>query len=144
MKKTLEKHPDTRYVFFMTHLPILPASLGAPFWLVPGYANIAAMLEERNTLILAAHTHSPSLSTRTTDRGKLTQLIVSSMGNTWKSKRGKGKCGDWASFVSAVESSIPNAKNPEKIRKQWAAWKSSGKHTFRHLFPNSGFAVLDK
>lgn len=143
VKKTLDKHPDTRYVFFMTHLPILPASLGAPFWLVPGYANIAAMLEKRNTLILAAHTHSPSLATRTTGHGKLTQLIVSSMGNAWKSKRGKGKCGDWASFVSAVESSIPNAKNPEKIRRRWTAWQKSGDHTFRHLFPNSGFAVLE-
>ena len=143
VKKTLDAHPDTRYVFFMTHLPILPASLGAPFWLVPGYDKIAAMLEKRNTLILAAHTHSPSLATRTTGRGKITQLIVSSMGNSWKPKRGKGKCGDWASFVSAVESSIPKAKNPDKVRKQWAAWKNSGDHTFRHLFPNSGFAVLE-
>ena len=143
VKKTLAAHPDTRYVFFMTHLPVLPASLGAPFWLVPGYANIAGMLEKRNTLILAAHTHSPSLSTRTTEWGKLTQLIVSSMGNAWKSKRGRGKCGDWTSFVSAVESSIPNAKNPEKIRKRWMEWKNTGDHTFRHLFPNSGFVVLE-
>ena len=143
VKKTLAAHPDTRYVFFMTHLPILPASLGAPFWLVPGYDKIAALLETRNTLILAAHTHSPSLSTRTTKRGKLTQLIVSSMGNSWKAKRGKGKCGDWESFVAAVENGIPKAKNPEKIRKLWTAWKNSGDHTFRHLFPNSGFAVLE-
>lgn len=143
VKKTLAAHPDTRYVFFMTHLPILPASLGAPFWLVPGYDKIAGLLETRNTVILAAHTHSPSLATRTTKRGKLTQLIVSSMGNSWKAKRGKGKCGDWESFVAAVENGIPKAKNPEKIRKLWTAWKNSGDHTFRHLFPNSGFAVLE-
>ena len=87
VKKTLAAHPDTRYVFFMTHLPVLPASIRAPFWLVPGYDKIAGMLETRNTLILAAHTHSPSLSTRTTARGKLTQLIVASLGNSWKGRK---------------------------------------------------------
>ena len=143
VRKTLEKHPDTRYVFFMTHLPVLPASIRAPFWLVPGYANIAAMLEKRNTLILAAHTHSPSLSTRTTVRGKLTQLIVASLGSAWSSKRIKGKFSDWAGFVSAVEGEIPKAKNPEKIRRRWMDWKSSGDMTFQYFFANSGFVVLE-
>ena len=143
VKKTLAAHPDTRYVFFMTHLPVLPASIRAPFWLVPGYDKIAGMLEKRNTLILAAHTHSPSLSTRTTARGKLTQLIVASLGNSWTSKRIKGKFSDWADFVSAVEREIPKAKNPEKIRKRWTDWKSSGDMTFQYFFANSGFVVLD-
>ena len=143
VKRMLEKHPDTRYVFFMTHLPLLPASLGRPFWIVPGYDKIAAMLEKRNTLILAAHTHSPSLATRTTDGGKLTQLIVSSMGSSWSPKRAKGKCVNWASFVKSVEEGIQKAKKSEKASRQWANWKSSGRHTFRHLFRNSGFAVLE-
>ena len=143
VKKTLDAHPDTRYVIFMTHLPLLPASIRAPFWLVPGYDKIAAMLETRNTLVLAAHTHSPSLSTRTTVRGKITQLIVSSMGNAWSSKRIKGKFLDWAGFVSAVEGEIPKAKNPEKIRKRWTDWKSSGDMTFQYFFVNSGFVVLE-
>ena len=143
VKKTLAAHPDTRYVFFMTHLPILPASIRAPFWLVPGYDRIAGMLETRNTLILAAHTHSPSLSTRVTKRGKLTQLIVASLGNAWSSKRIKGRSSDWEGFASAVEREIPKAKNPEKIRKRWADWKSSGDMTFQYLFANSGFVVLE-
>ena len=143
VKKALAAHPDTRYVFFMTHLPIMPASLGAPFWLVPGYDKIAAMLEKRNVLILAAHTHSPSLSTRTTKRGKLTQLIVASLGSTWSSKRGKGKCADWTSFASALEGGIQNGKNPEKARKRWTDWKNSGEFTFQHYLRNSGFAVLE-
>ena len=143
VKKTLAAHPDTRYVFFMTHLPILPASIRAPFWLVPGYDKIAEMLETRNTLILAAHTHSPSLSTRTTARGKLTQLIVASLGSSWTTKRIKGRFSNWAGFVSAVEGEIPKAKNPEKIRKRWADWKNSGDMTFQYFFANSGFVVLD-
>lgn len=143
VRKTLAAHPNTRYVFFMTHLPILPASLGAPFWLVPGYAKVAELLETRNTLILAAHTHAPSLSTRITKRGKLTQLIVASLGSTWTPKRARGKCGDWSSFVSGVESSIPKAKHPDKVRAAWAEWQGSGEMTFRHLCRNSGFAVLE-
>ncbi|MBP5531546.1 MAG: metallophosphoesterase [Lentisphaeria bacterium] len=143
VKKTLDRHPDTRYVFFMTHLPLMPASTGAPLWLVPGWDDIAGMLEKRNTLILAAHTHAPSLATRKTARGKLTQLIVSSMGNTWSSKRSKGRFGDWASYVKSADMNIPKAKNPEKSRKRWNAWKNSGDFTFRHLFGNSGFAVLE-
>ena len=143
VKKTLAANPDTRYVFFMTHLPILPGSIRAPFWMVPGYAKIAAMLETRNTLILAAHTHAPSLSTRTTRRGKLTQLIVASLGSSWMPKRGKAKFRDWASFASAVEKEIPKAKKPEKMRKLWADWQNSGEMTFRSLFGNSGFVVLD-
>lgn len=142
VKKSLAAHPDTRYVFFMTHLPVMPASLGMPFWLVPGYDRIAALLETRNTLILAAHTHSPSLSTRVTKRGKLTQLIVSSMGNAWSSKRAKGKCADWENFASEVEKNIPKGKNQEKVRKQWTQWKSSGEFTFQHFLRNSGFVVL--
>lgn len=142
VKKTLEAHPDTRYVFFMTHLPLMPASTGSPFWVVPGHTKIAEMLETRNALVLAAHTHAPSLVTRTTERGKLTQLIVSSMGNAWTPVPGKGKIDDWAGYAAAVEKSIPEAKDPEKTRKQWTEWKNSGEFTFRHLFRNSGFAVL--
>jgi len=143
VKKTLSDHPNTRYVFFMTHLPVMPASIGRPFWLVPGYDRIAGLLEKRNTLILAAHTHAPSLSTRTTGRGKLTQLIVASLGNSWSSKRGIGKCGNWASFVKSVEERIPKAKNPDKERKLWEDWKNSGEFEFRNFLRNSGFAVLE-
>ena len=142
VKKTLAAHPDTRYVFFMTHLPVMPASIGAPFWLIPGYDKIADMLETRNTLILAAHTHAPSLSTRVTKRGKLTQLIVSSMGNAWSPQRGKGRCADWKTFVSEAKKNISKEKNPEKERKKLAQWLQSGEFTFRHFLRNSGFAVL--
>jgi hypothetical protein len=143
VRKTLAAHPDTRYVFFMTHLPLMPASVGSPLWLVPGWDKIAGMLEKRNAVILAAHTHSPSLATRTTDNGKLTQLIVSSMGSAWSAKRRRGGYGDWKSFSDAAGKGIVKAKEPDKARKQWKAWKKSGKFTFRHLFHNSGFVVLE-
>ena len=143
VRRTLAEHPDTRYVFFMTHLPLMPASVGSPLWLVPGWDTIADMLEKRNTLILAAHTHSPSLTTRTTGRGKLTQLVVSSMGNAWSGKRRNGGCGDWAAFSAAADKGVLRAKKPEKAQALWKAWKNSGDFTFRHLFGNSGFVVLD-
>lgn len=143
VRKALADHPDTRYVFFMTHLPLMPVSVGSPLWLVPGWDTIAGMLEKRNTLILAAHTHSPSLAARTTDKGKLTQLVVSSMGNAWSGKRRRGAYGNWASFSEAAERGVAKAKNPDKARKRWNAWKNSGDFTFRQLFPNSGFVVLE-
>jgi len=143
VKKTLDNHPDTRYVVFMTHLPLLPASLGAPFWVVPGYDRIAALLETRNTLILAAHTHSPSLITRTSARGKLTQLIVSSMGSSWGKKQVPGEIGDWESYAAAVKKRFPQSRHSERDGKRWAEWEKSGAFTLRQFSGNAGFVILD-
>ena len=117
VKATLDAHPDTRYVFFMTHLPLLPASIGGPFWLVPGHDRIVKLLEKRNTLILAAHTHAPSLSTRTTKQGKVTQLIVSSMGHSWGMKLKPEGCRDCESFdICTCGCPLEIKQNAEFIR----------------------------
>lgn len=145
VRETLAACPDTRYVFFMTHLPLLPAAIGRPFWVVPGHDRIVKLLEKRNTLILAAHTHSPSLGSRTTKQGRLTQLIVSSMGHSWGMKLKPEGCRSWKSYAAAVEKRFAarEAKKNTDVRKRWEAWKHSGTFTFRHLFGNSGFVVLE-
>ena len=143
VKKTLAEHPKTRYVFFMTHLPILPASVGSPFWLLPGHHRISALLETRRTVILAAHTHIPSLVSRSTVNGKLVQLIVSSVGTAWSRRVSPAPLGDWPSYAAAVKKHLAQGKNAVKSEKEWLDMESMGTYTYEQLFYNAGFAVLD-
>ena len=141
--KVLKDHPDARYVFVLTHLPLIPASPRFPFWLTPGYLEIADMLETRRAAVLAAHTHIPSLAVRTTPRGKVTQLVTSSMGAYWSpDKPLPPHFTYWARFVKAakkVRQVGRNAQNPEK----WGPLEAKGKYAMSEFFDNSGFAVLD-
>ena len=41
------------------------------------------MLETRKSVILAAHTHAFSLTERKNDKGRLVQLVTTSMGSEW-------------------------------------------------------------
>ena len=143
VKRTLDANPDTRYVFFMTHLPLMPTSTGA-FWLVPGYDRIVRMLAERNSLVLAAHTHKPTLSTLTMKNdAKVTQLIVSSMGHSWNIKRGVRGYQSWEQYAAAFEKELPAARKSKKLRRQWREWNSCGTSTLRQLFRNTGFVILE-
>ena len=83
VRKTLAEHADARYVILMTHLPVLPVSVGSPFWLLPGWQEVAAMLETRKAVVLAAHTHLFSVTERKTEKGRLVQLVTTSMGSEW-------------------------------------------------------------
>jgi len=138
VRRTLGKHPDTRYVFVMIHIPLMPASPRT----IPACGKLASMLMRRNALILAAHTHAPSLTVWKTAEGTLTQLVVSSMGNAWRPKLLPGRIGSWKALVAAAEkdSADPQAR---KDAKQGGKWAASGDMSFRYLFRNSGFVVLD-
>lgn len=83
--KALTEHADARYVILMTHLPVLPVdSKGRyTFWLLPGWQEVAAMLETRKSVILAAHTHAFSVTERKNAKGRLVQLVTTSMGSEW-------------------------------------------------------------
>ena len=142
VKETLDANPDARYVFFLTHLPVLPASAKAPFWLLPGHFEIAELLENRQALILAAHTHVPSLTTRTTERGKLTQLVISSMGSQWAPDRVLApKVTSWQEFVEIGKAQPPIGWN-KKNRKRWPVLNAKGQYEFRQLFLNGGCVLL--
>ena len=142
VKRSLDANPDARFVFFMTHLPVLPASAGAPFWLLPGHYQVAALLETRQALILAGHTHIPSQECRVTKRGTLRQLIVSSMGNQWHPDRiVPPKITSWEEFVKIGKSRALRGKNKNNP-KLWPVMEKKGKYSFTQLFHNSGFALL--
>ena len=143
VRKSLEAHPDARYVFLMTHLPVLPGSVQNPVWLLPGYEEIAAMLETRKALVIAAHTHRPSLTTRTTPRGTLPQIVVSSMGCDWNPDRiVPNELTDWEKYAAAAMKARLVGRNT-RVPKEFPRIAALGSYTHRRDFTNSGFMVLD-
>ena len=142
VRQTLEANPDARCIFLLTHLPVLPASAQTPFWLLPGHYEIAELLETRQALILAAHTHIPSLACRVTERGKLRQLVVSSMGSQWSPERIVApKITTWQEFVEIGKARPLRGWN-KKNRQRWPVLEGKGKYDFRQLFLNSGCVLL--
>jgi hypothetical protein len=143
VRTTLEKNPSTRYVFFLTHMPLIPASVKYPFWLLPGHVEVMEMLEKRNAVVIAAHTHVASYAVRHTAGGELPQLVVTSMGSEWDpGKIIPPKFDSWESFSKASRArAVPRDRyNPAEM---WDPLEKRGVYTFRQLFGNSGFAVLD-
>ena len=83
LKKILDNNTDVRHTFFITHLPVLNCCLGNPGWLVKNFDTIRAWLLERNAIIIAAHTHVPSIIQAKRNGKQLTQVVVSSVGKNW-------------------------------------------------------------
>ena len=86
VKKTLEANKDARYVFFFTHLPLLPCCEVNPGWLLHGRSKILPMLAKRNAIVLTAHTHRHSFMSVKTPDGTISQMVVCSMGIQWNPK----------------------------------------------------------
>ena len=147
VRRSLEAHPRARYVFLLTHLPVLPASSGGPFWLLPGHYEIAALLETRRAVILAAHTHGFSLVTRTTRRGEIVQLITTSMGSEWNPQRiARTRPFGWNDLIARSKESEKGVKRSggkDKLQRQWQEMESQGSYTLRRFFTNSGFTVIE-
>ena len=142
VERTLEANPETRYVFFLSHLPVLPASAKVPFWLLPGHYKVAELLETRQTLILAAHTHVSSMELRVTERGTLRQLIVSSMGSQWNPEGfTPPRFTSWEELL-AVSKKLPERKKNKNNRKRWPVLEAKGTYFMRELFLNSGWVIL--
>ena len=143
VRKALEAHPDARYVFLLTHLPVLPACAKYPVWLLPGFEEIAAMLETRRALVIAAHTHRPSVTTRTTPRGRLPQIVVSSMGCDWNPDQiVPNDLTDWEKYAAAAMKAKLVGRNT-RVPKEFPKIAALGTYTHRRDFTNSGFMVLD-
>jgi hypothetical protein len=84
LEKILAENTDVRYTFFISHLPVLNCCTGNPAWLVSNFKAVRNLLLKRNAIIIAAHTHVPSLLQAERDGGKLTQVIVSTVGKSWR------------------------------------------------------------
>lgn len=140
VRKALASAPDARYVFFITHLPVLPCSVKSAGWLIPAKDKIIPLLAARNAIIIAAHTHWPSFISVTTPDGKLSQLVVCSMGNQWSPEK--------KPFVKkdSFEEYLKEARLRKKPTKSHLeALEMIEKFTvneFQMFSGNSGFAVI--
>lgn len=85
IERTLEAVPDTRYVFVVSHLALLPCDPDRALvrWLMPDPAETAALLASRNAVVLTGHTHWFHFVRYRHPEGIITQLAVSSIGTNW-------------------------------------------------------------
>ena len=84
LQELFKKYPKNRYVFLLTHLPLLPACTASPGWVLPYYRKVAEILFEHNAIVLSAHTHIPSVIKVSNGKGgRITQMIASSIGYAW-------------------------------------------------------------
>lgn len=140
IRKALKENKDARYIFFITHIPVLPCSLIVPEWLVQGDRIIADMLAKRNAIILAAHTHHPSYLSFSDKNGTLSQLVVSSMGNQWDPEGTPSLQTD--SFEDFAKASLKLKKNTEKRAAFFKRYEKYTMHKFNLFSSHSGFAVI--
>ena len=140
VRKALADHADARYVILMTHLPVLPVSAGNPFWLLPGWQEIAAMLETRRAVVLAAHTHVFSVTERKSGKGRLVQLVTTSMGSAWTPGHALQVAYTREQWRTAAGKK--GEKDP-KLAAKLAALDKSGAFSGTVYKGKSGFTVLD-
>ena len=143
VKKTLSAHPETRYVFVMSHLPVLVVGVTRPFWRLPGADKVLALVETRRSVILAGHTHTWSFVERRTDRGRTAQLISTSMGNAWTPGHVLEQTMDWPKYVEAVHATHGKDAKSQDLIKSFDAMAAAGKFTYAYYGSKSGFTVLD-
>ncbi len=82
IREALQSNRDARYVFVVTHLPVLPLS---GRWTAFGYdakdnrrKELLDLLCERNAVVLCGHVHLFSHSEYTGEKGKFSQVTVNS------------------------------------------------------------------
>lgn len=140
VRQALESNPDARYVFFLTHLPVLTCSVGNPGWLIPAVAPISKMLAKVNAVILTAHTHLPSFVSLDTPDGALSQMVVSSIGSSWFPDKPQGILyANFDEFAAAVDAKRLAKKNTQAAFK---AIRSSRINGYTIYSNNSGFVVV--
>ena len=142
VKKALLDNPTTRYVFLVTHLPVIPATVHSPFWNLPGNFEIASLLEKRKAVILAGHTHSFSIATRKSRNGKLVQLVSTSLGRDWLSGKPMQPSLDWTSVREAARKTV-RGKNAEKMKRKLEMLDSKGEYSARIYTRISGYVILN-
>ena len=119
---------------------ILPCSTGVPGWLAPRSSEIFDLLIQHNTVILAAHTHIPSLVKVKGEKGSISQLVVSSIGYNWNTGKPFGN------FINNRDEFFkhltPKKQNNKRARAPLALLKSLNVETFELYSNATGFVVL--
>ena len=140
VRDTLKKNPQNRYVFFITHLPILPCSTGVPGWLAPRSREIFDLLIQHNTIVLAAHTHVPSVVKVKGEKGSISQLVASSIGYNWNT--GKPFANHINNLDEFFKALPPSKQNNKRAKAPLAHLKSLTVETFELYANATGFVVI--
>ncbi|MBR0457638.1 MAG: metallophosphoesterase [Victivallales bacterium] len=119
VETTLEAHKNARYVFFLTHLPVLPSTRSKHiFWMVyekkPELRRrLLELLAERNAIVLSAHIHIQTLVNYRSPKGTITQFSSFSMPSAWK----KVEKYEEADGLKGLKATMEDAgkKNPEAL-----------------------------
>ncbi len=151
LRHALEEHPKTRYVFLLTHYPLFPAADHNTLCLVPYYMKVAALLEKRRGIVLTAHAHRFSRVTRTTARGRVTQMCFTSMGVNWANRslshrifgNSLKKEYDWESFLKAARKDMADSRHAAVLLEDLHGLAIAGKFTGEFFARKSGFAILE-
>ena len=139
VRKALADNPHSRYTFFITHLPVLSCS-GNVTWLTPANQAIRKMLARRNAVILTAHTHVPSFISVETPHGKLSQLVVCSMGSQWD-RQGAPQI-KYDTFEKFRKSLDPEYVKQAAVQKRLNEMAGYRMEAFEIYTRQSGFAVI--
>ena len=150
IRKSLEDHPDTRYVFLLTHHPVIPASVNGPLNLLPEYDKIAELLEKRKTFIMAAHTHVFSSISRVSKKGKLSQMVFVSLGKSWYGNSVFSRFfgndlkvrSNWDEYIRKVLKRIARKRKNSRWHLAVDDITWMGKYEASFFDEKSGFAVL--
>ncbi len=135
-EKSLKANPDSRYTFFISHVPLLPTSKRAVrSILTDDIYRLFNLLEKRNAIILSGHTHKVSVVryANPANGRRIDQLILNS---TVRSPKKQLK------FKLQVEN--PNAGFPAKAKKEKELWNKlyDGKITTLLHTDGTGYAIL--
>ena len=148
--RTLSENPDTRYVFLLTHYPLFPASIRSSLSLVPKYARIISLLEKRRAVILAAHTHCFSRTTLISKQGRLTQLVVASLGASWRNEFWRRKLlgnrlkmvDSWPGYVAKIKKRSSGKKESAALLSELDDIEARGTYETEHYAEQSGFVII--
>lgn len=151
LRQALEEHPKTRYVFLMTHYPLFPAANHNTLGLTPNYMRVAELLEKRRGIVLTAHTHRFSRVTRTTSRGRISQMCFTSMGVDWSNHTLMHRVFgnslkeeyNWESFLKTARKGLAHSKHAAVLLEDLHGLEISGIFTGEFFAVKSGFAILD-
>ena len=139
LQDTLKKYPKNRYVFFITHLPVFPCTSAATYWLLANRKQVADLLFQHNTVILAAHTHLPSILKISNGKNSITQIVVSSIGYAWNT--GKPFEIRWKDF-DAMEKHLGEKAGTPKFKAALDFAKSYKIESFEAFNNATGFVYL--
>lgn len=141
LKATFKTYPKNRYVFLLTHLPLFASCTASPGWLMPYYRQVADILFAQNAIVLAAHTHVPSVIKVSNGKNSITQMVASSIGCKWNTGKPFGVRA--ASFGEMLKRVLP-ARQVKPMHKKPIDFLKSLKIESYELYDNAtGFVYLN-